>query len=140
MNKLGKKIGSILLIALGLFLIIYGCIVFNREFISYDSRVYTEAEVIEVKGFESNFDSTRRVAAINYSANGEEITSEINYHSVMFRNSDRITIYYDRYHPEKVSSDTEDIIIYLFIIGGAISLLIGILMILKKEKKKKKKA
>ena len=102
MNKLGKKIISILLLVLGLFLITYGLIRYNRDFVSYQDRVYTTAVVLEVKGFEANFDSTHRVAAIEYDVNGEDMSSEINYHSVMFRSGDTITIYYDKNHPERV--------------------------------------
>ena len=138
MNKLGKKIISILLLVLGLFLITYGLIRYNRDFVSYQDRVYTTAVVLEVKGFEANFDSTHRVAAIEYDVNGEDMSSEINYHSVIFRSGDTITIYYDKNHPERVSSDTADYIMFFIILSGIVSTIIGILFMVKKTKKKKR--
>ena len=138
MNKMGKTILSILLTILGLFLITYGCIRYDRDFVNYEDRVYTTAEVLEVKGFLSNFDSTHRVAAIEYNVAGEDMSSEINYHSVMFRRGDTITIYYDKNSPERVSSDTADYIMFLIIIGGIISTIIGIVLMLKKKRKKKR--
>ena len=139
MNKLGKVIASTLLIVLGLYLTIYG-IINTVNSISYENRVYVSGEIVEIKGFESTWDSTRRVAAVRYYVNGEETTSEILYRALVFRNADVITIYYDRENPEIISSDTADTILYIYIVVGLVLIGIGILLILKKKKRKMKRA
>jgi LPXTG-motif cell wall-anchored protein len=139
MNKLGKVIASTLLIVLGLYLTIYG-IINTVNSISYENRVYVSGEIVEIKGFESTWDSTHRVAVVRYYVDGEETTSEILYRAIVFRNADVITIYYDRANPEMISSDTADTILYIYIVVGLVLIGIGILLILKKKKRKMKRA
>ena len=139
MNKLGKLLISILLIVFGLYLAIVGIINIASS-ISHDNRVYVSGEIIEEKGFASNWDSTRRVAAVRYYVDGEEKTSEILYRAVLFRNDNVVTIYYDREHPEMISSDTGDYVLYTYVAVGIILTGVGIGLLLKKKKKRMKRA
>ena len=139
MNKLGKLIASIILIVLGLFFIIYGFIVYKSDFIDYGNRVYVTGEIIEIKGIESTFDSTHRLAVIRYEVDGEEMTSEISYRSIAFADGSIVEIYYDKNYPEMISSKTSDTLMIVSPIVGFICFIIGILWMLKKNKKKKMK-
>ena len=149
MNKLitffRESITARFFIPLGIFLIVFGIFMFiinknNQNYIKTDAYV-SKTELVQESYIDENnntVDATYKVF-IKYTVDNKEYDTELGELSNI-KKGDKITIYYDPNDPNNITQTKSLILPFVFIIGGIVSLVGGVISgynAIKKYKKMK---
>ena len=149
MNKLitffRESITARFFIPLGIFLIVFGIFMFiinknNQNYIKTDAYV-SKTELVQESYIDENnntVDATYKVF-VKYTVDNKEYDTELGELSNI-KKGDKITIYYDPNDPNNITQTKSLILPFVFIIGGIVSLVGGVISgynAIKKYKKMK---
>lgn len=130
-------------IPLGIILIVFGIVVFiinsnNKNYIQVDAIV-SKTELVEEEHIDedgNSVDATYNVY-VKYTVNGTEYEEELGELSG-YKENEKITIYYNPDNPKQITQTKSMILPIIFIIGGCISLIGGIISAVDSIKRIKK--
>ena len=128
-------------VPLGIILIIFGCFTFvsinnTKNYIKTEAIV-SKTELYEAEHYdgETHFDATYQVY-VKYTVNEKEYEEEYGIFSD-YKEGDKVTISYNPSNPKEITQPNSIVLPIAFIIGGVVSLIVGILSIIKTTKKNK---
>lgn len=119
-------------IPLGIILIVFGIVMFiinnnNRNYIKIEAIV-SKTELVEDAHYDANdtyVEATYNVY-VKYTVDGKEYNEELGEFS-NYKENDKITIYYNPDDPKQITQTKSIILPIVFIVGGCISLVGGII-------------
>lgn len=80
----------------------------RQRLVPREDRVYTEAVISRIERSRDSDGERRSTVYVSYAAGEQELETQLNYYSASFREGQRITIYYDRKYPTRISCDARD--------------------------------
>ena len=130
-------------IPLGIVLIVFGAIMFiinkdNQNYIKTEA-VVSKTELVEESYIDQNGDTVEATykVYVKYTVDGKKYDEELGELSG-YKENQKITIYYNPEDPSKITQTKSLILPIVFVIGGLISLVCGIISGLNAIKKYKK--
>ena len=121
---------------IGTFFFIVGLFVCSSMF-NTENKIYTTAIITDIVSYTDSNGDTSYDVFVEYEVDGKKYESELNMYSITFSEGKEIEIFYDKDNPNKIGSNSSNIMMLMFPLFGLIFMIIGIAGIYVRSRRKK---
>ena len=136
MNKVENLIWIVFCGFGAIFLIIGLSVCFN--IFNIENKIKTIGTITQIETYRDSDGDTNYRVFVSYNVDGEEYEARLNGYAASFYEGKEIEIYYDKNNPEKIGSNSLDLLMLIFPGFGLVFFSIGLIGVIRNINKKKK--